>query len=73
MFEELIKGDVRNLLDSELINAFVSDGTPSEHRELQLCAFIGIDKSCNVIYSHYCKTIGDFPDARKLLGAMRKS
>lgn len=73
MFEEMTKGDVRNLLDTELINSFVSDSSEFSHRELQLSAFIGIDKSLNVIYSHYCKTIGDFPEAGKLLGAMRKS
>ncbi|MBR3767164.1 MAG: PatB family C-S lyase [Clostridia bacterium] len=73
MFEEMTRGDIRNLLDSDLINAFVSEeSTPSKHRELQLPAFIGIDKNCKVIYSHYSKTVGDFPDAGKLLGAMRK-
>lgn len=74
MFEEMTKGDVRNLLDTDLINAFVNDSSDaSQHRELQLSAFIGIDKNMNVIYSHYCKTIGDFPEAGKLLGAMRKN
>jgi len=74
MFEEMTKGDIRNLLDSDIINSFVSDkNDTSAHRELQLSAFIGIDKNMNVIYSHYCKTIGDFPDAGKLLGAMRKN
>ncbi len=72
MFGDMIKGDVRNLLDTDLIDAFVSDSSDSIHRELQLHAFIGIDKNLNVIYSHYCKTIGDFPEAGKLLGAMRK-
>lgn len=73
MFEEMIKGDIRNLLDSELINSFTGDTEESNHRELQLPAFIGIDKNMNVIYTHYCKTIGDFPEAGKLLGAMRKN
>ncbi len=74
MFEEMTKGDIRNLLDTDMINSFVSDeNDTSAHRELQLSAFIGIDKNMNVIYSHYCKTIGDFPDAGKLLGAMRKN
>ena len=73
MFEDMTKGDIRNLLDTDLINAFVGNDTPSEHRELQLSAFIGIDKNMNVIYSHYCKTIGDFPEAGKLLSAMRKN
>ncbi len=73
MFEDMIKGDVRNLLDTELINAFVGEDEENTHRELQLPAFIGIDKNMNVIYTHYCKTIGDFPEAGKLLGAMRKN
>lgn len=72
MFTEMMKGDVRNLLDTDLIDAFIGDGV-SAHRELQLSAFIGIDKNLNVIYSHYCKTIGDFPEAGKLLGSIRKS
>ncbi len=73
MFSEMMQGDVRNLLDSELIDAFVGDSSSSVHRELQLSAFIGIDKNMRVVYSHYCKTIGDFPEAGKLLGAMRKN
>lgn len=73
MFSEMMQGDVRNLLDTDLIDAFVGNSSDSPHRELQLSAFIGIDKNMNVIYSHYCKTIGDFPDAGKLLGAMRKN
>ncbi len=72
MFSEMMLGDVRNLLDTDLIDAFIGNGS-SVHRELQLCAFIGIDKNLNVIYSHYCKTIGDFPEAGKLLGSMRKA
>lgn len=74
MFEEMTKGDIRNLLDTDLINAFVSNENEiSEHRQLQLCAFIAVDKNMKVIYSHYCKTIGDFPEAGKLLGAIRKN
>lgn len=72
MFEEMTKGDIRNLLDSDLMEAFV-DPKPSSHRQLQLPALIGIDKSMKVIYSHYCKTIGDFPDSGTLLGALRKN
>ncbi len=72
MFEEMTRGDVRNLLDTDLINSFVGGGT-SSHRELQLSAFIAVDKNLNVIYSHYCKTIGDFPEAGKLLGSVRKA
>ncbi len=72
-FEDMTKGDIRNLLDTDMINAFVSDeNAVSSHRELQLCAFVGLDRNGKVIYSHYCKTIGDFPDARKLLAALRK-
>ncbi len=72
MFEDMTQGDIRNLLDTNLIDAFVGDDN-SEHRELQLSAFIAIDKNLNVIYSHYCKTIGDFPEAGKLLGSIRKA
>lgn len=72
MFSEMMLGDVRNLLDTDLIDAFIGNGS-SVHRELQLSAFIGIDKNLNVIYSHYCKTLGDFPEAGKLLGSMRKA
>lgn len=73
MFSEMMQGDVRNLLDTDLINSFISDTARSSHRELQLFAFVGVDKNLNVIYSHYCKTIGDFPEAGKLLGSMRKA
>lgn len=73
MFEEMTKGDVKNLLDTDLINAFMPGTEENSHRDLQLSAFIGIDKNMRVLYSHYCKTIGDFPEAGKLLGAMRKN
>lgn len=74
MFEEMTGGDIRSLLDSDLINAFVSDeNSSSAHRELQLSAFVAVDKNMKVIYSHYCKTIGDFPEAGKLLGSIRKA
>lgn len=72
MFEDMTKGDIRNLLDSDLMDAFVSNSSESQHRELQLSALIGIDKNLKVTYSHYCKTIGDFPEAGQLLSALRR-
>lgn len=73
MFEEMTHGNVANLLNSDMINAFVSDSNAEpKHRELQLSALIGIDKNLKVTYSHYCKTIGDFPEAGQLLSALRK-
>lgn len=72
MFEEMTGGDVRNLLDTDMVKAFTEENT-SGRRELQLPALIGIDKNMKVIYSHYCKTIGDFPDSGTLLGALRKN
>ena len=62
MFEEMTKGDVHNLLDTDMIKSFTEENT-SGKRELQLPALIGIDKNMKVIYSHYCTTIGDFPDS----------
>ena len=72
MFEEMTGGDIRNLLDSDMVEAFTEE-KKSDKRELQLPALIGIDKNMKVIYSHYCKTIGDFPESGELLGAMRKN
>ncbi len=72
MFEEMTEGDIRNLLDTDMVKAFTEEST-SGKRELQLPALIGIDKNMKVIYSHYCKTIGDFPDSGTLLGALRKN
>ena len=72
MFEEMTGGDIRSLLDTDMVNSFVEEST-SGKREHQLPALIGIDKKMRVIYSHYCKTIGDFPDAGTLLGALRKN
>ena len=72
MFEEMTGGDIRSLLDTDMVNAFVEESS-SGKREHQLPALIGIDKKMKVIYSHYCKTIGDFPDSGTLLGALRKN
>lgn len=76
-FEKMIKGNIRNLLDTDLIDSFseIITGSPDDDntkkpRELQLCAFIGVNKDMQVIYSHYCKTIGDFPDPMELIRNM---
>ncbi len=72
MFEEMTGGDIRNLLDSDMVEAFTEE-KKSDKRELQLPALIAIDKNMKVIYSHYCKTIGDFPESGELLSALRKN
>ena len=71
-FEKTVGTDIHNLLDTELGNKFINKADTG-HRELQLCAFIGVDKNMNVIYSHYCKTMTDYPSIKDLLNGMKTS
>lgn len=64
LFESTAGRDKQHLLDSGWFENFVFEKEKS--RNLQLCAFVAVDKDMKVIYSHYCRTIADFPDIAEL-------
>lgn len=74
-FAELIDGDVRHLYDNPLFDTFAPLLIGAEYgtkRVLQLPAFIGIDTDMTVKFAHYSKTIGDLPEAKAILDALKK-
>ncbi len=64
LFESTAGKDKSHLLDSGWFENFVFEKEKS--RNLQLCAFVAVDKDMKVLWSHYCKTIADFPDIAEL-------
>ena len=64
LFESTAGKDKQHLLDSGWFENFVFEKEKS--RNLQLCAFAAVDKDMKVLWSHYCKTIADFPDIAEL-------
>lgn len=74
-FAELIDGDVRHLYDNPLFDTFAPLLIGAEYgtkRVLQLPAFIGIDTDMTVKFAHYSKTIGDLPETKEILDALKK-
>lgn len=73
LYEAFVGKNVKKLLNTNMVNSIASaldgdDGSSANGpRQLQLSAFIAVDKNMNVTYSHYCKTIADFPSAKELL------
>lgn len=63
-FESTAGKDKQHLLDSGWFENFVFEKEKS--RNLQLCAFVAVDKDMKVLWSHYCKTVADFPDIAEL-------
>ncbi len=71
LFESMAGKDIRKLIGTDLLNLITNTADPVEGRKpLQLCAFIGIDKDMRVIYSHYSKTLSDYPDVKEIIKAM---
>lgn len=70
MFETLAGKDITRLLGTGIFEKYI---TPDKtRRNLQLCAFVAVDKNMKVTYSHYCSTIADFPDIKKLVTTLWK-
>lgn len=73
LYEVFVGKNVKKLLNTNMVDSIAStldgdDGSSDNGpRQLQLSAFIAVDKNMNVTYSHYCKTIADFPSAKELL------
>ena len=69
--------NVYKLLDSDMIESLNSAIGPAPEktdgpRENQLCAFVAVDKDMNVIYSHYAKTMTDFPEVKDIIKMLKK-
>ena len=72
LYNAFVAKHVRKLLDTDFVNTIASalDNTPAEDdgpRQLQMSAFIALDETLTVTWSHYCKTIADFPTPKELL------
>lgn len=73
LYETFVGKNVKKLLNTDMVNSIASaldgDAESSDDgpRQMQLSAFIAVDKNLNVTYSHYCKTVADFPGAKELL------
>ena len=71
MFEEMAGKDIRRLIGTDLLNLITGTSEKTEGKKpLQLCAFIGVDKDMRVIYSHYSKTLSDFPKIKDIIKGM---
>ncbi len=76
LFEKMIGKDIKKLLDSDMLaNLAVSplDNAEKESgpRQMQLSAFIGVNRNMQVIYSHYFRTVADFPNIKEMIKALR--
>ncbi len=76
MFEEMSKGNVKGLLDSDMIagllaSALDNSSSTDGPRGMQLSAFIGVDKNATVTYSYYCRTMGDIPEAMDIVKGVK--
>lgn len=73
LYETFVGKNVKKLLNTSMVDsiasAFDDDGESDSNapRQMQLQAFVAVDKNLNVTYSHYCKTIADFPSVKELL------
>ena len=80
---ELAAGkEIKKLLDMDMIAAmagpYMAGGEPKnphdgrKHvRSSQLNAFIGVDRKMNVIFSHYFRSLTDFPSVKAIVKAMK--
>ena len=75
MFEKMVNNNVKNLLDTDLIYSLLAAAggpqAPSEHRDNQLCAMVGLGKDLKIRFVHYCGSISDFPDTKTMLTGLR--
>lgn len=77
LFELAMGKNVYKFLDSDMVESLNSamepaDGGKTGPRENQLCAFVALDKNMNVIYSHYSKTMTDFPQVKDIIKILKK-
>ncbi len=70
MFETMVGKDIKKLLSTDIFEKYVLYPDPTR-RNFQLCAFVAVDQNKKILYSHYCKTIADFPDIIKLAKSLK--
>ncbi len=70
MFETMVGKDIKKLLSTDIFEKYVLSPDP-DRRNFQLCAFVAVDKNKKILYSHYCRTIADFPDIIKLAKSLK--
>ncbi len=76
MFEDMTKGNIKGLLDSDMVAGLLASALDNETstegpRGMQLSAFFGVDKQGKVTYAHYCKTMGDIPEAMDMIKGVK--
>lgn len=74
LYHTFVGKNVKKLLNTSLVDSIATafdgdDESKNENgpRQLQLNAFVAVDTNMKVTYSHYCKTIADFPSAKDLI------
>lgn len=77
LIELVIGKNVYKLLNLDMIESINSAMEPASEtaegpRENQLCAFVAVDKNMNVTYSHYAKTMTDFPEVKDIIKILKK-
>lgn len=77
LVEMVIGKNVYKMLNLDMIesvNSALAPAVENENgpRENQLCAFVAVDKNMNITYSHYAKTMTDFPDIKDIIRILNK-
>lgn len=68
LFESTAGRDTNKLINSDWFEKFVF--ADKADRNLQLCAFVAVNKDMEVTYAHYCRTAADFPDVIELIKSL---
>jgi len=76
MFETVVGKNVYKLLDTDMVDSLNNAMGPAPEtvegpRDNQLCAFVAVDKDMNITYSHYSKTITDFPEIKDIIKILK--
>ncbi len=76
IYEKTYGKNVYKILDTDMIDLLINAmGLAPENengpRANQLCAFIAVDTDMNVTYSHYSKTISDFPEIKDIIKVLK--
>lgn len=68
LFESTDGKDINRLINSDWFEKFVF--ADKADRNLQLCAFVAVNRNMEVTYAHYCRTAADFPDITDLISSI---
>lgn len=75
-FDMFTDGSIRNLLDTDMIDSVIGNATGSDinevPRQMQVPAFIGVNKNMRIIYSYYGKTIADIPNIKDMIKCLKE-